>query len=412
MKSNIYFKNFIISVFFWTLTRLIEEKIQINLSLVRYAFIIIGSYFVIRNVSIYKSLRLINSSFSIFLVVILLLFLFISVVSGLSELFDPNRNFLRFKQFISNKALLYSIPLFLVSFNKPEFWRAYLKFAYLLLFILFPFVIIDLASYLTREKSPEGLIRATAGTSGFLLLVSPYLKKRKKYIIVIVYLISILFMLYHARRNMVLYFGSFLIFFYYIRFISSTRIIALSRWKTALNSLFLAVTGSIVFLILNPDFSLLVERSQTGMESRETVIEDFFIDIPPFTSVDFYFGRGMFGEVYSKYIGYDELGNLGAGYRDGIENGYLQLILNFGFIYLLVFTILSLIAFAKGFYFSNNLLAKSCGALLIINLIDMIGFGVPEITFRYILVWLSLGFCLSKKFRQLSDAEIKKIITI
>jgi O-antigen ligase len=159
----------------------------------------------------------------------------------------------------------------------------------------------------------------------------------------------------------------------------------------------------------NPDFSLFFERAETGMESREVVIEDFFLDIVPL-SQDFFFGRGINGTVYSSQIGYDELGNKGAGYREGIENGYLQLILNFGFIYLLCFVILSLIAFFKGFIDSNNLLAKSCGALVFINLVDMIGFGIPELTFRFFLVWLSMTFCLSRNFRKLSDLEIKNLI--
>lgn len=340
---------------------------------------------------------------------ILFVLLFYSVFSGSLVMGDSTRNYIKLKQFIGNKALLYSLPLLLLVKPNPEFWRSFIKYSYLLLFVFLSLLLLDLVPYLTREKSPEGLIRASAGVSGFLLLISPYFKAVKRNLVLAIYLVSLLLMMYHARRNMVLYFGSFLIFYYYLSFFSNNVLFKVSRLRILSNTLFLGVIAGLVFVILNPDFSLFFERAETGMDSREGVIEDFFQDIIPFSN-DFLFGRGMYGRVTSLQLGVDEYENLGGGYREGIENGYLQLILNFGFIYLFLFVFLSLRAFFLGVTNSNNLLAKACGALVLINLVDMVGFGIPELTFRYFLLWLSLTFCYSRRFRKLNDVEIKNLI--
>ena len=396
-------------MFFTVILRSIELRFEFNLPLVRYASILYCTFLLLKTITISESFKTRFHGISTFLISILLFFLFYSVFIGLTDITDTARNYIKLKQFVGEKALLFSIPLLLFIRPNPEFWKPFIKYSYLLLFILLPFLVLDIATYLTIEKSPEGLIRATAGASGFLLLISPYFKDGKKNFILAIYLISFLFMLYHARRNMVLYFGSFFIFYYYLNFFSNTVLLKVSRWKTVLNTFVLGIIGSIVFLFSNLDFSLFFERAGTGFESRDVVFEDFFIDIVPF-SKDFYFGRGMFGAFYSSFTDYDKYGNEGTGFRDGIENGYLKLILNFGFIYLLCFVILSLMAFFKGFVDSNNLMAKSCGALVLINLVDMIGFGIPELTFRYFLVWLALAFCFARSFRKLSDLEIINLV--
>jgi hypothetical protein len=413
-NSQIVFKSFdnlLRLLFFFVVLRLIEFRFEINLPLVRYAIILYCTLLLLKTISIPESFKTSFKGMSAFLISILLVFLVHSISLGIPDITDPAKDYFKLKQLLGEKALLFSLPLLLFIRPNPGFWKPFINYAYLLLFILIPFLFLDLAPYLTRAKSPEGLIRSTAGASGFLLLISHYFKDRKKNFILAIYLISLLFMLYHARRNMVLYFGSFFIFYYYLSFFSNAVLLRVSRWKTVLNTFFLGVIGSVIFLFSNPDFSLFFERAETGMESREGVIEDFFIDIVPFSN-DFYFGRGMFGSVYSLDLGIDEYGNIGAGYREGIENGYLQLILNFGFVYVLCFVILSLMASLMGFFDSNNLLAKSCGALVLLNLVDMIGFGIPELTFRYFSVWLALPFCYSRSFRKLSDLEIKNLIFV
>lgn len=412
IKEINVFRKLIVVLFLLTIIKLSERIFEINLPLLRYILVISATYFLLfKIIKIHESLKYRYQGMSKIFVILIVIFTFFSIITGIPELADSSKNYIKLKQFIGEKILLFCFPLLLFIRPNPHYWRPFIKYIYLLLIFLIPFLLLDLAPYLTREKSPEGLIRATAGASGFLLLISAYFKNRKKNFILSIYLISLLLMLYHARRNMVLYFGSFIIFYYYLSFFSKTVILKVSRWKTVLNTFVLGIIGSILFLFSNPDFSLFFERAETGFESREEILNEFFFQMNPGT-FDFYIGRGMFGEFYSNTLGTDQYGELGAGMRDVIENGYLQLILNFGFIFVFCFTLLSLIGFYYGFFKSKNILAKACGSILLINLIDMIGFGVPELNYRYLVIFLSIPFLFDRQFRNLSDLEISKILKL
>lgn len=408
---NKYFNYIVLVITFYTILSAIEISFELNFPILRYLLISVGSFFIFKLIDINEALNKQYKYLSgIFLFILMLLFIH-SILLGITELFVPKRNYINLKTFIGNYAFLYSFTLLLFIKPNPIYWKYLLKYSYILLFLLIPFLVLNILPYLSREKSPEGVIRSFAGVSGFLLLLTIYFKPKQKKIILSFFLVSILFMVFHARRNMVLYFGLFFIFYILTISFSSLTILKTTKTKNIINLFFLFFIGYLIFITTNPDFSLFIERAETGMESRDEIIEEFFLDVKPFSS-DFYLGRGMYGNFYSKVLGFDEYGerDIGGGMRYGIENGYLQLILNFGFIFVTAFTLLSLIGFYKGFFKSNNLLAKACGVVLMVNLIDMIGFGVPEITFKYFLVWFSFPYCFSKDFRNLSDFQIKNLI--
>lgn len=408
---NKYFKYILLIITFYTVLSTIERTFELNFPIIRYLLIMIGTFLIFKLIDINEALNKQYKNLSrLFLFLLMLIFIH-SILLGFKELFLPKRNYINLKSFIGNYAFLYSFTLLLFIKPNPIYWKYLVKYSYILLFLLIPFFVLNILPYLSREKSPEGVIRSFAGVSGFLLLLTPYFKPKQKKIIISFFFVSILFMVYHARRNMVLYFGLFFIFYILIISLSNITILKTTKSKNIINLFFLFFIGNIIFLITNPDFSLFIERAETGLDSREGVIEEFFKDIQPF-SFDFYLGRGMFGNYYSKLLGFDEYGerDFAGGLRIDIENGYLQLILKFGFIFVTAFTILSLIGFYKGFFKSNNLLAKSCSVVLMVNLVDMIGFGIPEITFKYFLVWFSFPYCFSKDFRNLSDFQIKNLI--
>ena len=408
---NKYFNYIVLVITFYTILSTIEISFELNFPILRYLLISVGSFFIFKLIDINEALNKQYKYLSgIFLFILMLLFIH-SILLGITELFVPKRNYINLKTFIGNYALLYSFTLLLFIKPNPIYWKYLLKYSYIPLFLLIPFLVLDILPYLTREKSPENLIRSLAGVSGFLYILSPYFKPKQKNYILVFFLVSILFMVYHARRNMVLYFILFFLFYFLINLFSQLPLLKKIKSKNMLNIFLLLFIGWFFYLIINPDFSLFFDRLQTGTESRDEVIEEFFLGIQPFSS-DFYLGRGMYGTFYSKLLGFDENGlrEIDGGLRQGIENGYLQLILNFGFIFVISFVLLSLIGFYKGYFKSNNLLAKACGVVLIINLIDMFGFGVPELNFKYFLVWFSIPYCFSKNFRNLSDFQIKKLI--
>jgi hypothetical protein len=187
-KKVKFFRYLVLSLFILSFLKSIEKLFEINLPLLRYPIVLAGAYFIVFKLLNFKeAFGYRYKGLKSFLVFIVLIFVFYSLSNGLDELFSPNRNYLNFKAFIGNNALLFSFPLLLFLKPIPQYWNIYLKYAYLLLFLLVPFLIVDLPFYLTREKSPEGIIRAFARASGFLLLISTYLNARKKNIILFFY---------------------------------------------------------------------------------------------------------------------------------------------------------------------------------------------------------------------------------
>lgn len=406
MKNDIkYFKWLIRVLFLFVILVNIESEFKVNLAILRYILIFFGTFIII-----FKQLKIPtkNKVYKGFIRIVNFVYLFFvcfSILNGSSEVIKPQGDFLNLKLYIGNYALLYSIPFLLFINPSPQKWKYFIKYSYLLLIVLIPFLILDLLPYLSRSKSPEGIIRAFAGTSGFLLLISPFLSSFKRKVVLNIFLVSLVILMLHARRNMVLYFGLFYFFYFILLFFTNGYLVKAIRVKIIFNTFILILIASFLYIVINPDFSLLIEKSTTGMDSRVDVIEEFSQDLIPFSS-DFFLGKGMYGRFYSYYLG-DKEDN---GLRSLIENGYLQLILNFGFIFLFCFVIISITGFIKGFFYSENLYVKACASVLIINLIDMIGYGVPEISFRYFLIIFCVPFCFSVEFRNYTDLEIKKLI--
>lgn len=411
-KSKNIFEILFLLICFYVLLIIFQVEFNFNLPLLRYVIIISSTYILIVKITNLSNFMMLIRS-NVVLILSLLIFIFIlrSLILGLPELINPDKNYIRLKQFIGEKMLLFAFPFLLFIKPRLEYWIYFLKYSFLILVLTLPLLVKEIPSFVSKVRSPEMIIRATAGTSGFFLLLTPYFTPFKKRIILLIYLISITFMLYHARRNMVLYFGSFMLFYVAFLFMAKTIIIKKNRVKQVINFFLFIFFSALVYFVLVPDFSLFAERVSTGIESRESVFEDFFEDLDV-NSFDFLYGRGMFGSFYSRYLAIDEssLTGLGSGQRDGIENGYLQLILNYGFIYVCCFFLISVYCFFKGVFFSNNLIVKASGTLILVNLVDMIGFGIPEVSLRYFLVWFSMPFCLSSEFRSYSDKEVLEAI--
>jgi O-antigen ligase len=137
-------------------------------------------------------------------------------------------------------------------------------------------------------------------------------------------------------------------------------------------------------------------------DSRQNVFDDFFEDFARNSS--WYLGRGMDGSFTRKDTVFD------SGTADYIENGFLQIILKMG----LLFLIPMIYLFFKGFYLSyfksNNDFSRSIALLLVIYILGMIPFNVPDYSSKFLIIWIFLSMSFSKKIRQFSNLDIKNII--
>jgi hypothetical protein len=278
-----------------------------------------------------------------------------------------------------------------------EFYDRMFKFCYQLILIylvisipLFPLFIKDLSF------GAEGYT-SFASAGSILLLTLPYHTKKKRTIIIIAVILAVIIMMILARRNKVIYFGSVLFFTYYINLFFKNTLLSVSKLTLIRSAIVLIIFFCIILVSFSRKFDLFWERMDTGMESREDIIELFIYDFNR-TPQDWIWGRGIFGQFEGGILADEDTGR-----RDGIENGYYQTVLKGGGIFLFLLAVVSINAAYKGFFKSNNILCKGFASLLIIFFINMIAMNQYGITMKSIFIFIAISACNSKDLRGLTD---------
>jgi len=396
----------------------IEGSFQLNLPIIRYLVYLLAFYYFIY--SIYKgfSFRNFGGVFQKILLLVLFFSIGINLIKALPSLFLSADNYVNSKRALSGQVLLFLFPLILLT--RPNLLvisktivLSY-KLAVLFLVITIPLIVY----YITNPLSgAEGMVRNVASGSMVLFLTLSYYPIKVKLVSIVTFILSFLLMFAHARRNMILYFTLMLLFLIAIVYLNPTLYAKRQRGAFSIGLFF--VTAAIIYIVysLNFDFSYTFERFATTAKdginySRETILEEFESDFNS-KPIDWWFGRGLNGSFFSNQGGgVDNLGSYIEGQRQEIENGYYFLILKGGLLYVIPFVLLSLIGFTKGFFHSKNMLSKAAAAIVFINLIDLIGFGVPGLHLKYLILWLSLSICFSPIIRNYSDEQVRNIISI
>lgn len=385
----------------------ISHLIDYNLAVLRYIFATFALYYHLRMIISTWNQRLKFDYFKSFYYFIFTLYLFTVIFRGLSLTFSGFQNNIYFKVFISGQLLLYLLPV--IIYSEPsivlikKLFKLVLFLCGIYLISIFP-VYYFYESNQTWSTEEHGIFLASAGA--ILMLTLPYHSMRIRWMVLSVILIALLISVISGRRNQFIYFGSVLFFAGYISTMGSSRFVRSRRLASIATVFFITALIASIFAIYSDSFNPFVERMQTGFESREVVTYEFLDDFKG-KPLDWAFGRGMNGEYFSKTTSFTFKGG-----RDTIENGYFYSILKGGIFYLALVSFLMLIAFYKGFFRSKNLLVKAFAALILIQFIDMIGFGIPLLSIKYWIVWFSIPVCLSPYLRSLSDDYIKSIVRL
>jgi predicted membrane protein len=59
-----------------------------------------------------------------------------------------------------------------------------------------------------------------------------------------------------------------------------------------------------------------------------------------------------------------------------------------------------------GFFRSNNDLAKALAVFLLIHIVMMFSFNLPDYSVHYIVVWIAVSACFTPKIRNYNNEEI------
>jgi len=131
-------------------------------------------------------------------------------------------------------------------------------------------------------------------------------------------------------------------------------------------------------------------------QSRSTVIEDYFDDFGGMR--DWLVGRGINGTVKRTIRGGDV--------ARGIENGYLTILLRGGLLYLAPMLFLMLRSAYLGYFRSRNDLSRALAIIVGLHFLNMMAFGLPDMSSSYVLVWVAISAGLNPDLRMMDNRMV------
>ena len=216
---------------------------------------------------------------------------------------------------------------------------------------------------------------------------------------ILVILVTLFFAIFRARRG--------LIFMCACTAASVAMIYIMGTKKKALIIAMAVVMGGTAFVFINSMkehsmFSFLIERGEE--DTRSGVEEWMYGDM---SSSDWVIGKGIKGKYYCPIV--ENVNDAeGAGFRDSIETGYLQIILKGGIISLALLLLMFVPAVYKGMFRSRNILSKAAAMWVLLWIIYLYPAGGVVFNMNYILTWIAVGICYSEKIGMLSNEKIKE----
>ena len=300
-------------------------------------------------------------------------------------------------------GFLYFAPLIMLFPPK----LIYIKKIFDVIVILGVFYVIYDLMFLSDLMDPDGenvlsrdiveyFSKTLSITVAFILLTYTYHSKPKLFYALCILLLTIFFALVRARRGLLIatvgpIFLLYLLYFYNVKKKSVVIILSALVGFIAL-SIFLYLLNQDAFMA---NFELMAKR---GTEDTRSKVEDyFFYDME---GLDWVIGRGMSGKYYSPTIG---VGN----YRSTIETDYLNIILKGGSISLVLLLLIIVPAAVLGIFYSKNTLSKAGGLWIIFWIINLYPSTIQVFTLNYLIVWVSVGLCYSRTFRNIPERVLK-----
>jgi hypothetical protein len=237
-------------------------------------------------------------------------------------------------------------------------------------------------------------------SSGFILLTYAYHTKKRQFLALGITTLALLIAIMRARRGLIFMYSN-MILISYLLYVFHSKLKFLIIYLTILIALLGALYISGVYKPINNKlFGFLVDR---GDEDTRSMVEYYFYD--DMKSKDWIIGRGTNGRYFAPNVEENQLTN----YRHTIETGYEQTILKGGFVSLGLFLLMAIPAIISGLFYSKNILSKVAAIWIFMSLINSYPATVNAFTLQYLIVWVSLGICYSKKIRDIPQNEVKNI---
>ncbi|TKK70331.1 hypothetical protein FC093_06185 [Ilyomonas limi] len=232
----------------------------------------------------------------------------------------------------------------------------------------------------------------------FIILTYRYHPKKRNLIAFFVMIVTLLFGAIRARRGLIFMTGAPLFISYILFLLNNKRNFVIILLSIVLSSIALYFTIHFYNENKSGMFSLITSRldedTRTGGE------EYFYLDMK---TQDWIIGKGINGKYYGPNIDND----IYTDYRSVIETDYLQIILKGGIIRLCILLLIAIPAMILGIFSSKNTLSKALGLWILLWILNLYPSTVTAFTLNYLLVWIAVGICYNRKFREIPENQIR-----
>lgn len=330
--------------------------------------------------------------------------LLIVVLRGLSYDYDFVKKF-----FLDpfGGGLIYFVPLIVflpaIIYNVKNIFTAItiLNITFLI------FTIIYYARLADVGEDGKGLIeyfyKTISVPCGFLLFTYMYQSNFKKIVAILTLILSLYFAIKQARRGLIFISATTMLMF--IILIIRKNINNFKNILLIVGSIFLATI--IVLSTVSFESKFFDKIKDRKNEDTRGELELYFYD--DMTDSDWLIGKGMSGLTPTPNLDLEENNVKGkAGYRDGIETDYLNIILKGGIVSLILLLVIVIPAIIKGFFYSKNSLSRGAASWIFLWVIYLYPTAVTTFTLHFVLVWLCVALCYSKETRMVPDEYLKE----
>lgn len=304
-------------------------------------------------------------------------------------------------------AFFLLFPLIIYAPFTPKFFNTLVRFLVIFNVFFLVFILLSYNKILLDYNLYELISKRFAYGNAFLILIYGFLSPKRKMLSVLIAIILIIIALILGRRAQLFYLGlttlsGWLLYIFYFK----KKYLFINVMAAAL----LIISG-VVFNVdraFESNFTRLVNKIDD--DTRSGTEEDFYAEM---STYDWIAGKGINGKYKtSMVIDFDYEGDTRSmedkNFRYGIETGYLNTILKGGIIKLGLDLIIILYAIWMGMFFGRNLLVKAAVVFLLVYLATLYPENANAFNLRYLLVWISVGICVNKTLRSLTNMEFSK----
>lgn len=272
-----------------------------------------------------------------------------------------------------------------------------------LMLVGFPLFCLPLL-YFTNFGAIQFVFEGFMAGAGLMLMTNRYHSKKWLWIAASALFFSFLVATLTARRNLMLTSTFYMIAGGYMILFKGKQVAKTTQIFVIMSGVVCIILAAILFM-MNSNGIFAKIAGHAGENTRDYVFLLFFWDMIQ-TPLDMLLGRGIRGAYECQGIDGDGYNNM----RQAVENGYLQLMLKGGIVYIIAYVTIFITAIRQA-WSSKNQLSKASIFILIIQLVDMLPFGLHAVNLKTFMIWMCVSICLCPSICDKTDDELIDLLT-